>query len=401
MESKEFNGYQRENGTVGIRNKIAIVPSVVCSQHVANKIAEKVEGAVPLVNTGGCGQLGLDFQFTANVLAGVAANPNVYGAVVIGLGCENMTSDIIRKRIEQHGRTRVEAFDIQDVRGGSPAAIEKGIEIARKLAAEAKDCKREAFDLSNVVLGLECGSSDALSGISANPATGIASDRIVAAGGTSILPEFTEWVGTEHLLAARAANADVSNQVMTAIKAFLDEMESQGTDFRLTQPTLGNKKGGLSTIEEKSLGTIAKAGKAPIQGLFIYGGKPKGKGLWLLLEPGLDIESMTGLAAAGAQAIIFTTGRGSPAGNIICPTIKVCGNPRTAEFMPENLDVDASTVISGTQTVEQLGEIIWEKLLDTLNGKHTKAEVHGHQEMAIWRVPPIPGKIFEKFSGLL
>ncbi len=394
----EFMGYKRDSGAVGIRNKIAIVPSVVCAQHVANRIAQKVEGAVALMNVGGCGQLGMDFQFTANVLAGCAVNPNVYGTVVVGLGCENMTSDIIRKRIEQT-RRRVESFDIQDVMGGSPAAIDKGVEIARKMAAEASELKKEPFDFSHLVLGLECGSSDAFSGISSNPATGIVSDRIVQLGGTSILPEFTEWVGTEHMLAKRAVNDDVASLIKDAIQAFLDEMERQGTDFRLTQPTLGNRKGGLSTIEEKSLGTIAKAGKAPIQGLMMYGEKPRGKGLWLQMEPGLDIESMTGLAAAGAQVIIFTTGRGSPAGNIVCPTIKVTGNPNTSEYMGINLDVDASGVITGKHDINDLGELIWDKLVKTCNGELTQAEKLGHEEMAIWRVPPIPGKIFEKFAN--
>ncbi len=394
----EFMGYMRDNGAVGIRNKIAIVPSVVCAQHVANRIAQKVEGAVALTNVGGCGQLGMDFQFTANVLAGCAVNPNVYGAVVVGLGCENMTSAIIRKRIEQT-RKRVESFDIQDVKGGSPAAIDKGVEIAKKMATEAAGLKKEPFDYSHLVLGLECGSSDAFSGISSNPATGIVSDRIVQLGGTSILPEFTEWVGTEHLLAKRAVNDDVGNLIKDAIQAFLDEMERQGADFRLTQPTLGNRKGGLSTIEEKSLGTIAKAGKSPIQGLIMYGEKPRGKGLWLQMEPGLDIESMTGLAAAGAQVIIFTTGRGSPAGNIICPTIKVTGNPNTSEYMGINLDVDASGVITGKHDITDLGELIWGKLVNTCNGELTQAEKLGHEEMAIWRVPPIPGKIFEKFAN--
>lgn len=393
-----FTGYARPDGRPGIRNVVAIVPSVVCAQHVANEIARRVDGCVALVNGGGCGQLGLDFQFTANILAGLAANPNVHSALVVGLGCENMTSDIIKRRIDASGKP-VHSFDIQDIRGGSPAAIDKGISIARSLAAEAAACKREPFDISKLVLGLECGSSDALSGISCNPATGIVSDRVVAMGGTSILPEFTEWVGTEHLLARRAVSKEVADQITGGITAFLEEMAAQGTDFRLTQPTLGNKKGGLSTIEEKSLGTIAKAGKASIQGLFLYGGKPRGEGLWLMLEPGLDIESMTGLAAAGAQAIIFTTGRGSPAGNIISPTIKVCGNPHTSEFMAENLDVDASGIISGKQTIEQLGEEIWEKLLVTLDGEPTRSEIHGHREMAIWRVPPVPGRIFERFAG--
>ncbi|MFX0100816.1 MAG: UxaA family hydrolase [Candidatus Hodarchaeota archaeon] len=396
-DDNEFMGYPRENGAVGIRNDVAIVPSVECAQTVCDRIASKLNKAIAFKNTGGCAQLGLDFQFTANTLSGLAENPNIHSALVIGLGCENMTSALIRKKIEKSNK-HVESFDIQDVDGGTPKAIEKGISIAGKLIAEASEVKKEPFDYSHLVLGLECGGSDSISGISANPAVGIVTDKIIELGGSAILPEFTEWVGTEHLLAKRAKNDDVSKMILDAVTGFLEDFESRGIDFRTTQPTMGNKEGGLSTIEEKSLGTIAKAGKSPIEGLFLYSEKVPGKGLWLMFEPGWDIKSMTGLAAAGAQVIIMTTGRGSPVGNIVCPVIKICGNPETSKSMGINLDVDASKVISGEQNIDQLAGDIWAKLKKVCNGELTRSEEFGFREMNIWQVPDLGPNVFKKLE---
>ncbi len=384
--TEEFLGYQRENGSVGIRNKIAILPSVVCSAVVAKRIASKVENAVSLEHQYGCAQLGIDFQYTVRTLAGLAINPNVYGAVVIGLGCESISSKILYNEIKKSNKP-VEYYDIQEVKGGSIAAIEKGVKIAKKMALEAEELKPEPFDFSHLVLGLECGGSDSISGITANPAVGIVSDKVIALGGTSILPEFTEWIGAEHLLMKRAINEEVARKIKKPIDVFLKGAKKLGIDFRGAQPTPGNIQGGLTTIEEKSLGTITKAGKAPIHGVIQYSEKPAGKGLWLMVEPGLDVESMTGLAAAGAQVIIFTTGRGSPTGNPICPVIKLCGNPHTCEYMKINLDLDASKIITKGQSIEEFSKELWEKLKKTCNGEQTQTEILGHDEMALLRLP--------------
>ncbi|MBD3227282.1 MAG: altronate dehydratase [Candidatus Lokiarchaeota archaeon] len=384
--TEEFMGYEREDGSVGIRNKIAILPSVVCSSVVAEKISEKVENSVALSHPFGCGHIGPDFQYVSRTLSGLAANPNVYGALVVGLGCENMTSKILARMIKKT-RKRVEFFDIQDVKGGTISSIEKGISIAKKMADEAKELKKEPFDFSHLVLGLECGGSDSISGITANPAVGIISDKIINLKGTSILPEFTEWIGTEHLLKERAVNKEVAEKIDNTITSFIKSTEKIGLDFRGAQPTPGNIKGGLTTIEEKSLGTIAKAGKAPITGVVQYSEKPKGKGLWLMIEPGLDVESMTGLAASGAQLIIMTTGRGTPTGNPVCPVIKICGNPKTCDWMNCNIDIDASEIITEGKSIETIGLTLWEEVKKVCNGKLTKAEELGHSEMAIWRLP--------------
>jgi len=382
--SEEFYGYQRENGSVGIRNKIAILPSVICSSIVAKKIADQVDNAVALSHPFGCGHFGPDLKYTAQTLAGLATNPNFYGVLIVGLGCENITSDMLAKQVKK-SKKHLEYFDIQDVNGGTVAAIEKGVRIVKNIASNAHEVKREPFDFSHLVLGLECGSSDSISGITANPAVGIVSDKVVESSGTSILPEFTEWIGTEHILMKRAINEKVANQISQPLSKFLKRIKELGTDFRGSQPTPGNIKGGLTTLEEKSLGTIIKAGKAPIQGVIQYSEKPKGKGLWLMVEPGIDVESMTGLVAAGAQVIIMTTGQGTPCGNAVSPVIKICGNPKTCDWMKCNIDIDASKIITKGKKIEEIASNLWIRLKDTCNGKLTQAEVLGFDEIAIWR----------------
>ncbi|MFX1312825.1 MAG: UxaA family hydrolase [Promethearchaeota archaeon] len=391
--TEEFLGFERPKGKVGIRNKIAVISSVVCVNHIAQQIANQFEDAVAITHPLGCGQFGPDFTYTQRTLVGLGSNPNIYGAIIIGLGCENMSNKLIAKNIKKEKKP-VEYFNVQDVQGGSKAAIEKGIIIGKRMSKEAKELKREPFDFSHIVLGLECGASDSISGISANPAVGIISDKIVELGGTSILPEFTEWIGTEHLLIKRARDERVAEKIHSTLNGFIKNLKEYGIDFRGIQPTPGNIEGGLTTIEEKSLGTIAKAGTAPIQGILDYSESPKGKGLWLMIEPGIDVESMTGLAAAGANVIIMTTGRGSPCGNPVAPVIKICGNPNTCDWMASNIDVDASKIITNSKSVEEIAVIIWQKLKSTCNGINTCAEELGFEDMAIWRCTASP------FQGL-
>ena len=387
--TEEFMGFPRPKGQVGIRNKIVILPSVVCVNHVAQQIARKVENSVPITHPLGCGQFGHDFNYTSKTLAGLATNPNVFGVIVVGLGCENLTSKKLARQIKR-AKKPVEFYDVQEINGGTIAAIEKGVEIGKKMQEESAELKREPFDFSNLILGLQCGGSDSISGITANPAVGIVSDKIVNLGGTSILPEFTEWIGTEHLLMKRAVDQNVADKIHSVMNSFLENTMKIGIDFRGVQPTPGNIAGGLTTIEEKSLGTIAKAGKAPIQGVLEYSEAPKKKGLWLMFEPGLDVESMTGLAAAGAQVLIMTTGRGSPTGNPVSPVIKICGNPKTCDWMKCNIDVDASSIITENKSVDDVAQILWKKLIDVCNGEQTQAEILGFEDIAIWRVMNFP-----------
>jgi len=384
-ENEQFMGYVRPKGKVGIRNKIAILSSVVCVNNVARQVANKIENGVAITHPLGCGQFGADFSYTLRTLVGLGSNPNIYGVVIIGLGCENITSKLLARQIKKTKKP-IEFFDVQDIQGGTMAAIEKGIKLAKQMETEARELKREPFDFSHLILGLECGGSDSISGITANPVVGKITDKIIELGGTAILPEFTEWIGTEHLLKKRAVNEQVAEKIEEPIQAFLENTMKIGIDFRGVQPTPGNIEGGLTTIEEKSLGTVAKAGTAPIQGIINYSEEPKGKGLWLMIEPGLDVESMTGLAAGGAHVIIMTTGRGSPCGNPVAPVIKICGNPQTCDWMASNIDVDASKIITENKSIEDIADFLWEKLKRVINGEKTHAEELGFDDLAIWRV---------------
>ncbi|MFX0028298.1 MAG: UxaA family hydrolase [Candidatus Hermodarchaeota archaeon] len=369
-----FLGYHRSNGTVGIRNKIAVLSSVVCANTVVRRVAEKIDNAIAITHPYGCGQWGISYSNTFNILVGLASNPNVYGVLVIGLGCETLFSNSLADKIKESEKP-VDSFNIQEVKGGTNGAIEKGISICKRFNIEAKDVKKEFFDFSHITLGLECGGSDATSGLTANPTLGIVSDRLVNLGGTSILPEMAEWSGAEHLLSKRAINEKVAEEIMNLFK---------GKKFENRSP--GNIEGGLSTPEEKSLGNIAKGGKATIQGVIQYGERRRGKGLWLLVEPGLDVVSMTALAAAGANIIVFTTGRGTPFGSPVAPVIKICGNPRTCDYMANNIDIDASQIITNGKSIEEISDLLWKKLLDVCNGEKTVAEKLGFEEdIGVWR----------------
>jgi altronate dehydratase large subunit len=387
--NNEFMGFERPKGNVGIRNKVMILSSVVCVNHVAQEISKKVDNSVAITHPLGCGQFAVDFANIQRTLSGLAINPNIYSVLIVGLGCENMKSDALA-RIIKRSKKPVEFFDVQDIQGGTIAAIKKGIKIANKMASEANELKREPFDISNLILGLECGGSNSISGITANPTVGLVSDKLIELGGTSILPEFTEWIGTEHILMKRAVNEKVAQKIENLISKFIESTMKLGIDFRGIQPTPGNIEGGLSTIEEKSLGTISKAGKAPIQGIIDYSKSPKGKGLWLMIEPSLDVESMTGLAAGGAQVIIMTTGQGSPTGNPISPVIKVCGDPKTCDWMKCNIDIDASKIITENETIKGVAEVLWKKFIGTCNGQLTSAEILGFEDIAIWRQMAFP-----------
>ncbi|NVM04991.1 MAG: UxaA family hydrolase [Candidatus Helarchaeota archaeon] len=384
----EFKGFDREDGSVGVRNYVIVLPTVVCSNQVAINIERKVEGVIALPHQFGCGHVENDYQHFLRSISGLGKNPNVHSVLIVGLGCESISAEALTKEIEKTHK-KVEFLNIQDQ--GTIKTTEMGIKIAKEMLIESQKEKQKLFDLSNLILGTECGGSDPTSGIAANPAVGVVADMIVEAGGTVILPEFIEWIGTEHILAKRAINEEVSKKIIEPIKVFLNTAKEMGYDFKkISLMAPGNIKGGLSTIEEKSLGTICKGGKSPIQDVLKYAESPPGKGLYLMFEPGLDVESMTGMAASGAQIIVFTTGRGSPTGNPVCPVIRVTGNPQTYEKMRDNIDIDASTIITKGTSIETVGKQIFDEIIDVANGKLTIAEKLGHHELAFFR-PPFTG----------
>lgn len=384
----EFHGFEREDGSVGVRNYVIILPTVVCSNQVAINIERKVDGVIALPHQFGCGHVENDYQHFLRSISGLGKNPNVYSVLIIGLGCESFSADTLAKEIEKSSK-RVEFLNIQDQ--GTIETTNKGIELAKEMVKESEKLKRKSVDLSNLILGTECGSSDPTSGIAANPALGVAADMIVKAGGTVILPEFIEWIGTEHILARRAVNEDVAKQIKEPIKLFLNTAKSMGYDFKkISLMAPGNIKGGLSTIEEKALGTICKGGNSSIQGVLRYAEKPPSRGLYLMFEPGIDVESMTGMASAGAHIIVFTTGMGSPTGNPVCPVIRVTGNPHTYKKMKDNIDIDASSILTRGESIETVGKQIFNEIIEVANGKITIAEQLGHHELAFFR-PPMAG----------
>jgi altronate dehydratase large subunit len=280
-----------------------------------------------------------------------------------------------------------EVITIQECRG-TLRTIEQGVRIARKMVQEVATYQREEIDVSELVLGIECGGSDATSGIAANPAVGHASDLLLAAGGTAMLSETTELIGAEHVLARRAVTPEVGEKLLEIVRRCEERAKSLGVDIRGGQPTPGNIQGGVITIEEKSLGCIYKAGTAPIQGVLEYGEIPQGKGFYVMDTPGQDIESITGMLAGGAQIILFTTGRGTPTGSPIAPVIKVTGNANTFEILEDNIDLSAAGIVAGTATIQEVGEKIFAELLAVAGGKPTKAEILGHHEFGIYKIAP-------------
>lgn len=382
----KFLGYRRPDGTVGIRNHVLILATVGCAAETAKAVADNLFGAVSFINQNGCGESSKNLQRTRDVLIGMAANPNVYGVVAIGLGCEINKMDDFLALLRQRTGKPVESLLIQQ-EGGTISTIAKATKIAQKMIVEASKCRREECDISELLLGVECGGSDATSGLVSNPVMGIISDRLVAAGGTSMFSETVEMIGAEHLLARRAADPEVSQRILDLVQFREQEQKDAGEDVRKTQPSPGNKDGGITTLEEKSLGCIHKGGHTPIMEMVDCAHPPTKKGLVLMDTPCYDMLSVTAKAAAGCQLIVFTTGRGNAIGNPVAPVMKVTANGDTYRRMEDNLDLDMSPVLEKGLPLEQMADITMENLIETLSGKLTKAEIYkfGYSETIISR----------------
>jgi altronate dehydratase large subunit len=313
------------------------------------------------------------------VLAGIASHPNVGAALVVELGVEDVRADDVADAAA--GGRPVETLSVREA-GGARAAVERGVERVEALPDGAEG-RLETADASELVVGVECGGSDATSGIAANPAVGAAADRLVEAGGAVCISEVPEFIGAEHLLAERCADDAVRERLLEAVDRRERLAEGMGVDVRGAQPSPGNQEGGLTTIEEKSLGAIAKGGTTPLRYVFGYSERlPVGGGLMAMDTPGYDVESVSGKVAGGTQIVVFTTGRGSTTGNPVAPVVKVCGNPETYERMATNMDVNASTVLDG-DPVSAVGERILETVLATADGTPTAAEARRLEEFAV------------------
>ena len=372
----KFQGFLRPDGRVGIRNHILILPTVACANETCRIIAENLPEAVSLVNQNGCGEVEINRRITQTVLSGLAVNPNVFGTVMIGLGCELNQIDDMAKIIRSKTNKPLEALLIQE-EGGTLNTINKGIRIAQDLITEASSCEREPFDISQLTVGIECGGSDSTSGLVANPVAGRLSDLIVALGGTAMFSETTEIIGAEHLLAERAATPQVRQKIFEIVEKRENQLKTVNEDVRSGQPSPGNKAGGLSTIEEKSLGCIHKGGTTPVMEIVDYARFPKKKGLVIMDTPGYDVLSVTAKVAGGCQLIIFTTGRGNPVGNPIAPVLKVTANKDTFDKMRDNIDLYFGDVLEGKRSINDVGDELLEQVVRVANGRRTKAEVYG------------------------
>ncbi|MDF2813944.1 MAG: uxaA 1 [Paenibacillus sp.] len=326
MAELEFMGYLRPDGRAGIRNHVLVLSAVVCANRVARGISQMVAGTTWIEHQNGCTQLGSDLELSQRVLVAHGTHPNVFGVVVVGLGCETLRAqDVVEKIREACPYKPVSLIIIQD-EGGSVKATAKGASAAGEMVAQASQMERSLIDVSKLILGTECGGSDACSGISGNPALGKASDLLIEAGGSVILAETTELIGAEHIVAARAVSKELADRCYEVIAKCEKQATDMGVDMRGGQPTPGNIEGGLSSIEEKSLGCVHKAGTKPLQDLIDYAMPVTKKGLIWMDTPGQDIEQLTGMVAGGCQIVVFTTGRGTCCGSPIAPTIKISTN---------------------------------------------------------------------------
>lgn len=377
----EFYGYAREDGTVGVRNHVALISVDALANRTVEGISKLVKNTVPITHPYGRLQFGEDLDLTFRTLIGTGSNPNVAAALIVGL--EPSWTSIVTEGISR-SKKPVESVTI--IGNGDHKALEKGARIAQRMVSEASEIRREPFHLSNLVVSIKCGASDTTSGMASNPAVGRAVDRIIDEGGTVIFGETSELAGAEHILARRAVNEEVREAFLKTVKEYIEFAVSKGVDILGSQPTAENIAGGLSTIEEKALGNIQKTGTKPIQGVLKPAERPKGRGLWFMDTSASAQEAVTLFAAAGAVVHLFPTGQGNVVGHPIEPVIKITANEITAERMPENIDVDVSDILRGKMSYDEAGELILDALLKTASGKLTSAEILGHNEFALTRL---------------
>jgi altronate dehydratase large subunit len=383
-----FQGYRRRDGRVGTRNHVLVVPTVICASVVAERVAAAVAPiGTALPHTAGCGQLGPDMHVTHDTLAAYCGHPNVGAVLVIALGCEQVVAQRLAEAASAAGKpSTIVAIQSE---GGTVRATSRATDIARALAADLARTPREACDVSSLILSVKCGGSDYTSGLASNPALGLVADRLVDLGGSAVLGEIAEIMGAEHLLAARAPNAETAKRLLRVINRVESEAIALGLDIRGTQPSPGNIRGGLTTIEEKSLGATHKGGeRTPLADVVPYAGRITRKGLTVMDTPGLDVESVTGMVGGGAQVVVFTTGLGTPTGNPIAPVIKITGNARTAASMADNIDLDVSGVLDDRETLTAAAARLFDEVLAVASGKETATERLGFREFAIHRRNP-------------
>ncbi|MDE7261170.1 MAG: altronate dehydratase family protein [Oscillospiraceae bacterium] len=381
-----FQGYRREDGRAAVRNEIWIIPTVGCVNDVAKAIEQQaqrfktgsIDGILAFPHPYGCSQMGDDQENTRKILAGLINHPNAGGVLVLGLGCENSNIDVLKPYIGQWNDNRVKFLVCQE----SDDEIADGVALVEQLAQYAGKFHREGISCSELVIGMKCGGSDGLSGITANPTVGAFSDLLISKGGTTILTEVPEMFGAETLLMDRCENERIFADTVQLINGFKDYFTRHGQTI-YENPSPGNKKGGITTLEDKSLGCTQKSGSAPVSGVLAYGERVQRRGLNLLSAPGNDLVASTALAASGAHIVLFTTGRGTPFASPV-PTVKIASNSTLAAKKRNWIDFDCGVLVEDG-TVEELGERLFAFVLETASGKQVKAEEAGFHDMAIFK----------------
>lgn len=386
-DARTFMGYPRANGDVGIRNEIWIIPTVGCVNGLAEKAAAKlraeglpanIEDVVVLAHPYGCSQLGEDHETSRTILADLVRHPNAGGVLVVGLGCENNTMGSFKELIGPVDENRIQFLITQDV-DDELAACGK---ILRALRDNAATVQREPVPVSKLRIGLKCGGSDAFSGLTANALVGAASDRLIARGGSSVLTEIPEAFGAETILFNRCINEAVFKRAVAVVNDFKNYFISHGEPVG-ENPSPGNKDGGITTLEDKSLGCVQKGGSAPLVDVLRYGEPMKCDGLTLLEGPGNDIVAVTALAASGCHMVLFTTGRGTPLGGPV-PVVKISSNSDLAARKKNWTDYNAGVLLEGA-SMNEIGDAFFDALLDTASGRRTRNEENGYRDFAIWK----------------
>jgi len=380
----EFPGYEREDGSFGVRNYVLVMSTVGCANGVVDAISRALPDVVPITHAHGCGYGPEDYGVGIRTLGGLVNNPNFGAVLFVGLGCENMTAEIMMMQVKDKP---AESIVIQEV-GGSAATTKKGIEIAKGFLEKLQAQERVPVPVSELVVGLECGGSDAFSGVTANPAVGAAADLFVGQNASVILSETTEMIGTAHILKQRGATPRLGERIERLVNDHEKHVRDSLGDLVGMVISPGNVEGGLSSITEKSLGCITKGGTTPIEEVIEYAGRPSKRGLIIMDTPGFDIESMSGMAAAGAQMIIFTTGRGSAAGFPGVPVIKVASNSAMFNKMVGDMDVNAGLIIDESKTIGEAGKDIFELAVEVAGGRQTCAEINRSVPFSILKQGP-------------
>ncbi|EIL88012.1 altronate hydrolase [Rhodanobacter fulvus Jip2] len=381
-----FQGYRRADGRVGTRNEIWVLCTVGCVARTARRIAEqaerhfggRVDGVHAFTHPFGCSQLGSDLEHTRQMLAALARHPNAGGVLLVGLGCESLQMKWLLEAMDGVDPARLRWFNSQL----ADDEVEQGLAAVEELVAVAEQDRRQPCDLSDLVVGLKCGGSDGFSGITANPVVGRIADRVAAAGGTPILTEIPEIFGAERMLMARAQSREVFEQIGTLVNDFKRYFLDHGQPVH-ENPSPGNLAGGITTLEEKSLGAVQKGGRATVTQVLRYGQRAQSPGLALLEAPGNDAVSATALTAAGATVILFTTGRGTPLGFPV-PTLKIATNSALAAAKPRWIDFDAGALLDGLG-MEALADALQQLVLDTASGKPARNEINDEREIALWK----------------